>query len=266
MMLADTQTNTAINDILNKWRPLPQNLFEVVFEESDVTGTPLASSTVGTSILCKAVTLGDTSLSFTRNELINTFKIDSFKQVDTITIEWWEDAKLSVRKFHEEWFDLFFDRDLWAFKSGNGEKRYKTARIVLPIMESVEDVNIETLSERRANDTHYAIITLQDLLPTNIPALSFSFGKSEPISYTMQYKIKKYNIEYGVLPDKPAPELSRGALRALAAQEVALQQRETETRIASNAAIRSYAAQESRRSYNFQQSLISERAADGAER
>ena len=177
------------------WEPAFSNLFQVSFimgpgyeGDSDYYGYGVPD-TLPTSFLCTKVSFPEQKLEFNRPKNLADFFISGVGPISEITIDWMEDFNLSVRKYHEDWARLFWDPDNFNYISAetpaDAERRYRSASI--------------KLSSSEVSNNSRAELYLTDLLPTSIPGLNLSFDNADAMTYSITYKVTKWEIFYSPL-------------------------------------------------------------------
>lgn len=132
---------TAISSLYS-FDPAVKNLYTVEISNEDTTDSGI-NSVIKYHAL--SVTLPSDTLKLERNSVTKNFTLTengSYTFADTLTINWRENADWSVRKFHQEWLEKFYNRSTDKYKSINWDnisvgqkevaKRYKTFIITLP--------------------------------------------------------------------------------------------------------------------------------------
>ena len=168
--------NEAITQLI-QWKPANSNLFEVTF-----------SGITGFSVLhCSAISFPGSQLSFTRNRGTKLFMLDEYQFSDEVTITWREDAKHSVRKFHEAWFSQFYDRSTDKYISSTADNppqnRYRTAVV------HIQAFNPGTLATTLR-------LRLINMLPTKLPELNLDWSSDSLVEYQLSYKITNWVWEW----------------------------------------------------------------------
>jgi len=161
-----------------KWRPALSNLYEVAFQDME-----------NISVLhCSEINFPGLQLSFERHLGTKKFALENCQLPEEVTITWREDYKHSVRRFHENWFALFYDRNNDKFISATNDtdalKRYKTA--------------IVTIQDLRGSLYKVGRLYLIDMLPTKIPDLSLGWANDAVMEYQLSYKISDWKWEWYV--------------------------------------------------------------------
>lgn len=184
-----------VNEIYTNFIPALKNLYTVSISE-DSAGLSFSENIEKKLILYQAssVQFGEESLELTRDNFTKKFKLasgsgeGSFKRSNTLTITWREDNNWSVKKFHEAWLGLFYDKEKDCYKSidwrtgkrepfNNAASRYKNFTITLPFSGSAKNPQIEFIN----------------VLPQNTGGLDLAWGSSpSAVEYTLTYFVENW--------------------------------------------------------------------------
>jgi len=161
-------TNDAIRTLM-RWQPASANLFEVEF---------VGRSDLNAYLQCSAVSFPGAGITFNRHKAMKTFTIESYDYADEVTFTWRESSDFNVRRFHENWFALFYNRDDDTYQSGG--QRTLTANISL---QSYAQGGYLITGRK---------LQLRGMLPTKLPDLSLDWSNSNAMEYTLSYKVKEW--------------------------------------------------------------------------
>lgn len=157
------------------WRDFSPNLFEVTaFNDSTAE-----NQVENTRFYCSGFTFASPSLDIERHPYTRNFFVKSYKPSDELTIDWREDENLSVWKYHNLWFDMFYDRKTDSFvTTPNGKKR------------NVEIVFQSFKTKSTLVDNHK--FSFYGLIPTSLPQIDGDWSKDsgEPkrqVTYKVDY-------------------------------------------------------------------------------
>jgi hypothetical protein len=172
-----TFVNTDDISSLYSYEPALKNLYKIKItgQEKDVENLGWSS---GKETLLHAVSvdLPSDSLKLERNSVTKNFSLGDkggYTWNDTLTIGWRETRDGTVRKMHQAWIDLFYDKAkdqyISAKNSGERQNRYKKFEITLP---------------------NGDIVVCEDVIPQNQWNLSLAWSNSpELITYTIVYNV-----------------------------------------------------------------------------
>lgn len=175
--IGSVSSNSFISEAL-AFQPAFKNLFEVTFGDLGPEGYE-------TKFFCHRVSLPGTKISFERPKNFYEFFMEGVTPISEITIDWQETETYDVRRYHEEWLSLFWDRDTFRYQSTPTEKstdnRYRTATIHV----------FSSSNSRRSMS-----VQLIKLLPTQIPDLLLGFDSADAVEYSITYKVTKHRTIY----------------------------------------------------------------------
>ena len=147
-----------------------------------------------TKFFCSGVSFPEIKLEFNKPGNIRDFFLEDYTPPTEVTIDWVERSDWAIRRYHQEWFDLFWDRRQYRFISSGADTpdrttdRYRTARIT--VYNSIGETT--------------GFLELYDLLPMNIPQLSLSFESSEALKYSISYKVGDWDFYFPTSPFPPS--------------------------------------------------------------
>jgi len=169
---------TAISSLL-AWRPAPQNLFEVQFYDDFLKKF--------NRYYCSSVNFPGVQLVYNRAITTKLFTLENYQYADEVTITWRETYNHEVRKFHEDWIKLFYDKEKDAYISAKSPtdiaKRFKTATVFIHATSKTSIYNVLKL-------------TLINMLPMKTPELDVDWSKTNFMEYSITYKIEDWNWEW----------------------------------------------------------------------
>ena len=180
-----TFVNTNDISTLYSYEPALKNLYKIkVTGESEKDNKSLGWS-IGSETLLHAVSvdLPSDSLKLERNSVTKNFSLSDkggYTWNDTLTIGWRETRDGAVRKMHQAWIGLFYNKEkdqyLSAENSGERENRYKKFEITLP-----------------SGD----VAVCEDVIPQNQWNLSLAWSNSPGlITYTIVYNVGYWYWSY----------------------------------------------------------------------
>ena len=179
---------------LFNFKPFYKNMFEITFynpgtQESE--GNTLAFNSDYTKYHATGITIGGESIEFERNRVTKAFHLKNdasftspYTRLDKITITWRENSSLDVRRFHEDWMSLFYDKEKDCFISyaveGNKASTYLYKNAVVKLIGSEYELH------------------LINLLPHNTASMDLAFGQDNSIwTPSVDYYIEKWYWKRG---------------------------------------------------------------------
>lgn len=180
-------------DSNNYYTPALSNIYEIsIFAGSTSGNSSVIESAVGERFQHFAkfhatdISINGESISFERHPVTKTFYLGSssvtsspFSRVDDINITWRESNDWFIKRYHEAWIGLFYDKDKDTFKSvteGTGGL-YRTFKIKFPF---------------RGEGNNSLILIAENVLPTSTGNLSLSWGNNPSlINHNMTYKVER---------------------------------------------------------------------------
>lgn len=186
--MSNLVTSSELSTIYNDYSPAFDNLYTVEIFHIGVPSTSRYQDDISTHIKFHApsVQFGGESLSLIRNSITKKFQLsdDEFTRVDKLSITWRESDDLRVKKYHDEWLRLFYDRENDYFLSYpyNGiDKRYL-----------YRDIEI-TLPHNSGDKKEKFIFS--DVLPNTSPGLSLSWKNNGGIiSHSLDYYVTDWKL------------------------------------------------------------------------
>lgn len=185
-----TNINNNLASLLDtsNYTPALSNIYEVSILAGDSRGEASAASNRlqhFASFHATEVSINGESISFERHPVTKTFYLGSssisqapYTRVDEISITWRESNDWFIKRYHEAWVGMFYDKNTDTFKSIEKEddsfKLYRTFRITLPHAD--------------ANGNHL-ILVVNNVLPTATGDISLSWSNSPSlVTHKMTYK------------------------------------------------------------------------------
>lgn len=149
-------------DIYKDFVPAVKNLYNVsIFAANGYSQDDIFNSKYP-NYHATSVKIGDEELSLQRNDILKQFCIDEssgYKWANSLSIRWREDQNWTIRKYHEAWIDIIYDKRRDVFKQAI-ESPYKTISITLP---------------------SGVVIVCEGVLPKNIGDIDLAWGKQGSI-------------------------------------------------------------------------------------
>lgn len=124
------------------------------------------------------VSFAGDSLNLVRNDITKKFTIDnqSYKRSDTLSITWREADDWKVKRYHENWIKLFYDKEKDQYQSHESNAGlYRNIRVYL--------------GNNKA-------ILFTGAIPSTVPSLNLSWSNSPSIiTHSVNYYIEDWNWE-----------------------------------------------------------------------
>lgn len=176
---------------MKNWTPATDNLFEVRIvdngSEFDIRQYAI--------LHCSKVRFAGSGVEFSRNKTTRKFQLESYQPADEVTITWRENKNLDVRRYHEEWQSLFYNREQDHFISTGAKiaadarkKLLKRFAIAIQASPSKMDYTTEDFPTTR-------VLILEDVLPPMLPDLELDWANGNAVEYSMTYKVGSWYWE-----------------------------------------------------------------------
>ena len=175
--------NSDLSYIYKDYTPAIKNLYEIfILSEEDTISNLLKYHAT-------SVSFNGEKLNLIRHEGTKNFAFSNspYERTDTLTITWRETSDWSVKKFHEDWISLFYDRSKDQYISTEygtsleGNQRTKTFKITLPHLQKSES---------------YDQLYFYGVLPCETGGLDLAWSSSPSIvTHTINYYVKYW--DYG---------------------------------------------------------------------
>lgn len=165
-----------ITDLYN-FKPAVKSLYTVEIYDSVAGDLGSVCGDKNSTILhASQIALPSDTLKLERHSVTKNFTLSDrggYEWSNTLTITWREDSNWSVRKYHQEWLDYFYDKSwdtyLSTTESDNVNNRYKSFKITLP---------------------NGDIVWCRDVIPQGPWNLDLAWGNSPSIvSYSIVYTV-----------------------------------------------------------------------------
>ena len=188
--MATFQNKSGIQEIYSNYNPAFNNIYTVTIMDSGTNGIASAEDiNYFLQFQAPGVSFNGESLNLERNWATKKFQVSSspYTWSDTLTIKWRESDDWRVKKFHENWISLFYDRSDDSFISYESKNAiteaglYKDFKILLPTSKS--------------KNAPTAII-FKNVLPSRVGDFNFAWTSSPSvISHSMTYYVEDWYWE-----------------------------------------------------------------------
>lgn len=177
---------STLAELYTNYKPAYNNLYEITISggehQEDVANYIKFHAT--------SVSFGDETLGLTRNAVTKQFQLndsEAYKRADTLTITWRENESWAVKKYHEDWLKLFYNKEGDYYNSCSSEKDinnlYRTITITLP-----KDGTFGENTEKG-----YDKIKFEGVLPSSAPGISLAWStQANIISHSLNYYVTNW--------------------------------------------------------------------------
>lgn len=183
--------SSALTSIYNDYNPAYKNLYTVyIYPRSSAVEDESIASHIKFHTL--NVSFNGESLGLTRNAVTKKFQLNAnnpYTWSDILTITWRESDTWKVKKYHEDWVKLFYDKKQDCFISYpkdsssttyNGhsvDSLYRTIKITLPMAVKSNEIG-----------TKLDTIVFEDVLPNNVGDFQFGWSSSpDVVTHSLKY-------------------------------------------------------------------------------
>ena len=191
-----------LSSLLNtdKYTPALSNLYEIdvyagALAATNSTGSSSMSIESGSgerfkyfaSFHAVDITINGESITFERHPVTKTFYLGSgsvtqspYTRADEISITWRESNDWFIKRYHEAWISMFYNKDSDTFKSVDGDSvsnLYRTFKIKLPYL--------------TGNRNHLTLVA-ENVLPMSTGNMNLSWSNNPNlITHAMSYKVER---------------------------------------------------------------------------
>lgn len=182
-------TRDTISDLYTNYTPAFNNLYKIEMSNPKGESSDSLVKRNYTTLHAFNVQFGGESLQLTRNTVTKQFQLndtDAYKRTDTLTIQWREDEDWSVKRYHENWVAMFYDKEndhYISYTSDTVDYLYRTFTITLPKNRTIgEDTS-----------TGYRQIKFSGVLPQDAPGLNLGWStQANIVSHTINYYVTSW--------------------------------------------------------------------------
>ena len=103
----------SINEIYNNFNPAFDNLYKIELYDASGTNKDIPENNY-ISFHATSVSMNGESLQLERNVVTKNFTLPSnggFTRADTFTITWRENEDWAVKKYHDDWLAMFYNKE-----------------------------------------------------------------------------------------------------------------------------------------------------------
>lgn len=175
----------SISELYDTYKPAYSNIYEIFIFNSKINNDDSLDLENYIKFHAVNVSIEGESLELTRNEVTKQFQLNdtqAFKRVDNITIQWREEEHWKVKKYHEQWLGMFYDKEHDCYMSYSKSDRYKLYRTIKVI-----------LPHEGAFNRDCDCLCFYNVLPQNAPGLSLSWSPSASIvTHSLNYYVTNF--------------------------------------------------------------------------
>lgn len=185
-----------LTSIYNDYNPAYKNLYTVYIyprsntEEDESIATHIKFHTLN-------VSFNGESLRLTRNAVTKKFQLNAnnpYTWSDSLTITWRESDTWKVKKYHEDWLKLFYNKNddcFISYPTNSSDKYrghsvdslYRSIKVVLPNSSGSTDESKEMNS-----------IVFEDVLPSNVGDFQFGWSSSpDVVTHSLKYFVGNWH-------------------------------------------------------------------------
>lgn len=184
-------TSPFFAEALKKWVPAADNLFEVRIASSgsefDVRQYAI--------LHCTKVRFAGSGVEFSRHKTTREFVVEGYQPADEVTITWRENRNLDVRRFHEDWQALFYDREKDQYISTGARTSAKGKASRLKKLSIVIQASPSKLVSTDEEFPAVRTLVLEDVMPPMTPELELDWAAGNAVEYSLTYKVGKWYWE-----------------------------------------------------------------------
>lgn len=183
-------------DYLYDVEPQSNNLFMVGnFTEHNLGGGSAIKEFFNAQYRIRSIKLPDFTLSIDSDELT---RIPVFKEGNMnyeVTIDWFEDVYHSVRQYHQNWVDRWYNPQYGVLRCGYSGK-FRQLDIVAYHYKNKNTGSINDLTSRPEVEPLF-VVHLGGMVPLSVPGIQFSYDQDgAETNYSTTYKVGKFTISY----------------------------------------------------------------------
>lgn len=197
-MNLSTMTQEALTELYDKYIPQFDNTYKVeIFPYGNSSSIKGINLDIDTYICFHAtkVSFNGESLSLERDPVTKKFKLkntDSFSRTNTLSLTWRECSGWKVKRYHDAWMGLIYDRENDCYNSfpinkpeedTARNKLYRNIRVTFPY---------ETSSSR---DDREIYVDFLDVLPNTSGSIDVGYNStSNIVSHTINYYVTDWKF------------------------------------------------------------------------
>lgn len=186
-------TTHTITELYTNYKPAFNNLYKI--EMTNIVEGENDELDKYVTLHAYNVQFGGESLQLTRNTVTKQFQLndtDAYKRTDTLTIQWRENDDWEVKRYHENWIAMFYDKENDHYISYpytknnvtyNKEAIYRTFTITLPVN--------GTFGEDTSSG--YRQIRFNGVLPQDAPGIALGWAtQANIVTHSINYYVTSW--------------------------------------------------------------------------
>lgn len=186
-------TASELTELYTKYNPAAKNLYTVQIYATNEETTAIEDVNDYLKFHATSVTFNGETFDLERNPITRKFQVrkDAYKWSDELIINWREADDWRVRKYHEKWISLFYDRKKDCYKSNDittqqtKNNLYRTFIITLPESKSSSGFN--------SIDKKLHRIKFKSVLPKNVGNLNLSWSSAPSfVEHSLSYYVEDW--------------------------------------------------------------------------
>ena len=188
----DILTNEALIELYDNYTPQYSNLYKVeIFSNGYTTALDGINLKDYICFHTTKVSFNGESLSLDRDSVTKMFKLknqDSYTRTNTLSLSWRECDGWKVKRYHDKWMGLIYDRKNDCYKSFDIKGEDTASRLLYRKIRVTFPYNI------KENPEGEAYIDFFDVLPSNSGNISLEYNTTSSI---MTHSIDYYVTDWG---------------------------------------------------------------------
>ena len=203
----DILTNEALIELYDNYTPQYSNLYKVeIFSNGYTTALDGINLKDYICFHTTKVLFNGESLSLDRDSVTKMFKLknqDSYTRTNTLSLSWRECDGWKVKRYHDKWMGLIYDRKNDCYKSFDIKGEDTASRLLYRKIRVTFPYNI------KENPEGEAYIDFFDVLPSNSGNISLEYNTTSSI---MTHSIDYYVTDWGFSWDEEYTQESQDTI------------------------------------------------------
>ena len=203
----DILTNEALIELYDNYTPQYSNLYKVeIFSNGYTTALDGINLKDYICFHTTKVLFNGESLSLDRDSVTKKFKLknqDSYNRTNTLSLSWRECDGWKVKRYHDKWIGLIYDRKNDCYKSFDIKGENTASRLLYRKIRVTFPFNI------KENPKEEAYIDFFNVLPSNSGNISLEYNTTSSI---MTHSIDYYVTDWGFSWDEEYTQESQDTI------------------------------------------------------